>query len=369
MAKTNQSLKVPKKMQAKYDSIVAITDQFAQEHLNEDYAQLIRQAAAALARKRPSPLERGQAKSWACGITHAIGMVNFLYDPAHEPYIAASELYKLFGVSQSNGLSKSKMTRDLLDMWQLDPDWSTQAMIQRNPLNATVVINGQIVDASMLPRELQEILHEKGILPIIPAESAETDSELLSLMADSSAEIDSELLSPMAEADDHERTPLGGKETDIFCFEVYLINGMLTDDFIENNPVVRREIEIRGSQTLADFHRILFKAFDREDEHMYEFQVRGSAPNDPKAERYVLPMAMDDIFGDNKPAGCVNDTAIASLDLAEEDVIGYWFDFGDDWWHAIYVLEIHPPEKGKRYPRITAREGASPPQYPDFDEL
>ncbi|MDZ8257440.1 DUF6398 domain-containing protein [Nostoc sp. ChiQUE01b] len=36
-------------------------------------------------RKRPSPLATGQAKSWACGIVHALGMVNFLYDSSQTP--------------------------------------------------------------------------------------------------------------------------------------------------------------------------------------------------------------------------------------------------------------------------------------------
>ena len=122
MAKANKSESVPKAMQAKYDTIVATTDAFAAEHLNEDYAQLIRYATAALARKRPSPLSKGQVKSWACGITHAIGMVNFLSDSSSEPYMSAGDLYATFGVSASTGGSKSKQVRDLLKMHQFSPD-------------------------------------------------------------------------------------------------------------------------------------------------------------------------------------------------------------------------------------------------------
>lgn len=62
-------------MEAKYQEVITLTDQFAAQHLNEEYAELIRLATAALCRKRPSPLTKGKANSWACGITHAIGLV------------------------------------------------------------------------------------------------------------------------------------------------------------------------------------------------------------------------------------------------------------------------------------------------------
>jgi len=61
--KTN-SLKVPESMQALYDEITAMSDAFCKEHLNAEYLELARKMAATLARKRPSPLVNGQAKSW-----------------------------------------------------------------------------------------------------------------------------------------------------------------------------------------------------------------------------------------------------------------------------------------------------------------
>lgn len=352
MVQTKKSENVPKAMQAKYAEIVAITDAFAQKHLDDDYAQLIRYAAAALARESPSPLSKSKAKSWACGITHAIGMVNFLFAPSQEPHMKASELYKAFGVSMGTGQGKSKIVRDTLDLMQLDPDWCTQDLLKNNPFATTVVINGQIIDARAMPRQIQEMLHASGMLPVIP----ETSNE----------DIPFTIGEP--EEPQEKRPPVTATKEDVFRFEVFIFDGLFTDEFIVENPVVAREIEILGKHTLADFHRIIFEAFDREEEHMYEFQVRGSAPNAPDAERYVLPMAMDSDFDDDLPAGCVNDTAIADLNLSLDDIIGYWFDFGDDWWHQINLLDVKPKPSGrKKYPRITAREGASPPQYPDFD--
>jgi hypothetical protein len=56
MTKISKSEKVPKQMKAKFDAIVMLAETFCNEHLNEEYAQLARQAVAALCRKRPSPL-------------------------------------------------------------------------------------------------------------------------------------------------------------------------------------------------------------------------------------------------------------------------------------------------------------------------
>ena len=124
---------------------------------------------------------------------------------------------------------------------------------------------------------------------------------------------------------------------------------------------IRRDIEIRGDQTLADLHWAIFDAFDREDEHLYEF-VLGKTPRDRTAVRYGI---MVDTGGDDEEA-C--ETLIGDLGLNLRRAFWYMFDFGDSWWHRIEVLKIAAPEPKKRYPRITERQGKSPPQYPDGDE-
>jgi len=77
--------KVPKEMQAKDDDINGLTDEVCMQHLNAEYAELVRRATAALARKRPSPLARGWTKTWACAVVYAVGQVNFLFDKTQTP--------------------------------------------------------------------------------------------------------------------------------------------------------------------------------------------------------------------------------------------------------------------------------------------
>src|ERR1051325_3002598 len=114
---------VPKQMQPVYDQIVAITDAFCHQHLNDEYAQMCRKLAATLSRKRPSPLARGKIETWACGIVYVIGSVNFLSVRSLEPYMRMDDLCARMGVSKSTGANKAGEIRKMLDMYQFDPNW------------------------------------------------------------------------------------------------------------------------------------------------------------------------------------------------------------------------------------------------------
>ena len=103
-----KSLSVPKKMQARYDEITALTDAFCAERLNEEYAQVCREMTATLCRKRPSPLESGRVQNWAAGIVHAVCTVNFGIDKTLTPHIRVPEISEWFSVGKSSPASKSK---------------------------------------------------------------------------------------------------------------------------------------------------------------------------------------------------------------------------------------------------------------------
>ena len=154
MAKAKKSENVPKAMQEVFDKIVAITDEVAEKNLNEEYAQTIRYATAALCRKRPSPLLKGRVKSWACGITYAIGFVNFLFDRSQDPFMSAADLCAAFGVSKSTGGNKSKEVRDILKTFQRDPNWCLPSEMDNNPMAWLISVNGFMIDARNAPRQI-----------------------------------------------------------------------------------------------------------------------------------------------------------------------------------------------------------------------
>ncbi len=170
MPKHSTSQNVPKEMQARFDEITRLTDAFSQEYLNEEYAQLCRQLTATLCRKRPSPLAGGKANTWACGIIHALGTVNFLFDSSQTPHVSASQIWTYFGISSSTAQAKSKQIRDLLKTYQMDPDWTLPSMVEQNPLIWMLDVNGLIIDVRHAPREIQEEAFFRGLIPYIPGE-------------------------------------------------------------------------------------------------------------------------------------------------------------------------------------------------------
>jgi hypothetical protein len=167
------------------------------------------------------------------------------------------------------------------------------------------------------------------------------------------------------------RTKLGKRKQEdskLFTLEVCIVSGPMTDRFVKKNRVVSRTIQIRADQNLEVLHGAIFTAFNREEEHMYEFQVGGKRPMDPKAKRYVLPHAIDDCITSAGPAGDVTNTTIGSLGLRVNDSFGYWFDFGDDWMHQINVLAVDNKVPPGKYPKVIKKVGAAPPQYVNWEE-
>ena len=167
-AKNGKSNRVPRQMQSKFEEIASLSDEFCQEYLNDEYAEIVRKATAALCRKRPSPLTRGRISVWACSIVNAVGYVNFLSDRSNPPYISSSDLCKAFGVGQSTASNKAKEIRLALKMRPFDPEWSLKSLTDRNPLVWTLIINGTMVDTRDLPEEIQEALVDEGYLPYMP---------------------------------------------------------------------------------------------------------------------------------------------------------------------------------------------------------
>ena len=162
--------------------------------------------------------------------------------------------------------------------------------------------------------------------------------------------------------------PEKGKAIDkrLYILEVFITSGLITEHFAKENPVVARTVQIRGDQTLELLHEAFFLAFDRWDQHMYEFQLGGKGPMDPMARCYGLPSAIS--TSEREFAGDVTHTPIGSLGLEEGEAFGYWFDFGDDWWHQINVVSILEKAPRGKFPKVAASIGQSPPQYIDWDE-
>ena len=160
--------KIPATTRPAYKAVVALTDAFCGEHLTEEYEALCRKLAGALARKRPSPLLKGKPTTWACGIVRTIGWVNYLDDKSQKPHLKLTAIDKAFGVAESTGQGKSKAIREMFKIRPLDPHWSLPSRLEDNPMAWMIQINGFLVDARILKREVQEEALRKGLIPFIP---------------------------------------------------------------------------------------------------------------------------------------------------------------------------------------------------------
>lgn len=162
--------KVPNTVENIFTDVVSIIEKICGEKLNEEYFDLSVAMAAKIARKRPSPLLSGQKKTWAAGIIHALGMVNFLFDKSQSPYLSSQDLCEWFGLGQSTINGKSKVIRDMFKIYQLDPKWCLPSRLANNPRVWMVSLGGYIVDIRSQPRELQIAAYEAGVIPYIPSD-------------------------------------------------------------------------------------------------------------------------------------------------------------------------------------------------------
>ena len=134
------------------------------------FKEIKRSKDLSMCRKRPSPLASGQPRTWACAILYELGRVNFLSDPSTQPHMTLAELCTAFGVGQSTASAKARVIANTLGVNRLNPSWMLPSLVETHPLVWMADVNGVPVDLRTMPREVQEIAFEKGMIPYIPAD-------------------------------------------------------------------------------------------------------------------------------------------------------------------------------------------------------
>ena len=143
---------------------------------------------------------------------------------------------------------------------------------------------------------------------------------------------------------------------------------------LDHSKRIWRKVAIRGGQTLHDLHNTMYRAFDREEEHLYSFYLP-TIPAKSRTRKAILsateyshPYNLTDTFMYDEVPDNAATTSIESLRLFEKQKFYYLFDFGDEWWHEITVEQMYIEADNYQYPRIVNRSGDSPEQYPDPDQ-
>lgn len=162
---STKPLNIPEPLRHDCEEIFKLTDPFCAEHLDAEYGELCRKLVAKLARKRPSPLARGDLRTWAATVIYVIGSINFLFDRSQDIFMTGDQLSELTGVSKSTLSRKAKLVRDLLKLEHFSPEFSRRKILASSPWAWMVEFNGLIVDARTLPPEFQAEARRKGLIP------------------------------------------------------------------------------------------------------------------------------------------------------------------------------------------------------------
>jgi hypothetical protein len=164
-----ENLRIPVAMRDQAGQVIAVTDDVCIEHLDAEYARLARSLVARLARKRPSPLVRGDARIWAAGVLYVLAQVNFLFDRSQSSHMSSADLAAAVDVKPTTMANKAAMINRLLNIGVYEPELTRVAMLERHPMAWILEVNGFLVDARRLPEELQEEARRRGLIPDLDA--------------------------------------------------------------------------------------------------------------------------------------------------------------------------------------------------------
>jgi hypothetical protein len=153
----------------------------------------------------------------------------------------------------------------------------------------------------------------------------------------------------------------GAGSNRVYTLEVYLVGGPISEAYADQE--ISRVVDIRGNQTLHDLHQAIFDAFERWEEHLYEFNL-GEGPAD-RSQIYFYQGGWD---SDEEDEGDPATTTLDALDLSVGQRFGYTFDMGDQWEHVIEVVGAKAARGKGQYPRVVKKVGTAPPQYPEDDD-
>jgi hypothetical protein len=147
------------------EKLIELTQIFCDQKLDSDYKHLCEKLIRKLGRKHDVPFQRGKIEIWAAAVIHALGSINFLFDKSFKPYITADQISEYFDTKNSTVSNKSREIKDMLKLWHFSPEFSTKKMIEDNPFNNLVMVDGLIVPLDtllpILQKRVQEV-REKG---------------------------------------------------------------------------------------------------------------------------------------------------------------------------------------------------------------
>jgi hypothetical protein len=123
-------------------------------------------------------------------------------------------------------------------------------------------------------------------------------------------------------------------------------------DLLDTEPPIWREVEAPTSITLKVLHDIVQQTMQWCDYHLWEFEIGGT--------RYG-PDDLDDGWRE-EPARPAAKARLRDFLSEEKTVIGYTYDFGDNWQLRIVASAPRAGDPGVLYPRYVGGALNAPPE-------
>ncbi|WP_263080048.1 plasmid pRiA4b ORF-3 family protein [Endozoicomonas sp. Mp262] len=120
----------------------------------------------------------------------------------------------------------------------------------------------------------------------------------------------------------------------------------------EAKPPIWRRVLVNADIPLSDLHWVIQLSMGWTNSHMHQFNHHGRLFGEP----------MNDIYCDDLKTENEADTQLSQLLTTEKDRLGYEYDFGDSWSHAISLEKILPPNPEQPLPYCIKGKGACPPE-------
>lgn len=117
-----------------------------------------------------------------------------------------------------------------------------------------------------------------------------------------------------------------------------------------------RVVRMNLSDSLYKLHLMIQKVFEFENDHLFAFYTGHGMMK----ETFTMPEA----FMSNADYS-VHDTALGDLRLHKGDSFSYLFDFGDEWWFDIEVVEV--TDGSVPEPELIKAVHDAPEQYPMYE--
>jgi len=154
-------------------------------------------------------------------------------------------------------------------------------------------------------------------------------------------------------------------EPPIYTFRVRIREGFYAPP---DAPTIWREIEVAANQTLADLGEAIPLAFGFDDPHLWSFFLSGKAWD--HATEYALSSEPDPLGGSRpRAARRVPIRGVPFPGATGKKEFLFLFDYGDEWHFGVKLVRIRPDlGPGAPYPRVVARQGEAPAQYPDLED-